>query len=196
MLVLTYDDGPNNALTPHLLDLLGRRRARASFFVLGRHAEQYPQIVDRMIQEGHDVACHSYNHVDAWRVAPWSALADIELGYERLSDWIPADAMFRPPHGKMTLLTYWAIRRRGASVWWWTIDSGDSHKALPSLKKVAGQVIQEGGGIVLMHDGSVGVRPRQRDKYVFAVTALLLDVAERESLKVVPLSEFCGGRDG
>lgn len=193
MLALTYDDGPSGELTPQLLDLLGSRGARATFFILGRHAEQYPQIVARIVKEGHDVGCHSYSHVDSWKATPWSALADIEAGYDRLSAWIPPNAIFRPPHGKMTLLTYWALRRRGASIWWWTIDSGDSHKVLPSLRKVADKAIKERGGVVLMHDGSVGVRSGQRDKYVLAITGLLLDIAERESLDIMPLTEFWGG---
>ncbi len=194
-LALTYDDGPSSEVTPQLLDLLGSRNARATFFMVGRRAQQYPQIANRIIREGHDVGCHSYNHVNAWKATPWNALADIREGYDRLSAWIPSDGMFRPPNGKMTLPTYWAIRRRGAPVWWWTIDSRDSKEVLPSLSEVADRVSQERGGIVLMHDGSIGARSQQWNKYVLAITATLLDIAERESLRVVPLTEFCGGRD-
>src|SRR5580698_8567253 len=55
ILALTYDDGPSGALTPQLLDLLHDREARATFFMLGRHAQQHPEIVDRVVREGHDV---------------------------------------------------------------------------------------------------------------------------------------------
>jgi peptidoglycan/xylan/chitin deacetylase (PgdA/CDA1 family) len=188
ILALTYDDGPSSTVTPQLLDLLERRRARATFFMLGRHAQQYPHVVDRVIKEGHDVGCHSDQHLNAWKALPWEAVADIDAGYERLSPWIQANGMFRPPHGKMTLPTYWSIRRRGAPVWWWTIDSEDTYGTLPSVSQVADRLRNEGGGIVLMHDLD---RTQPRNDFVLEVTTALLDVADRESFKVVPLSQLC-----
>jgi peptidoglycan-N-acetylglucosamine deacetylase len=188
ILVLTYDDGPSSALTPPLLDLLERHRARATFFMLGRHAQQYPQIADRVIQEGHDIGCHSDQHLNAWKSLPWQAVADIDAGYRKLSPWIPPHGMFRPPYGKMTLPTYWSIRRRGAPVWWWTIDSGDTRDVLPAPGEIADQVRREGGGIVLMHDLD---RTQSRNEFVLEVTAALLDVAHQASFKVTPLREIC-----
>jgi peptidoglycan/xylan/chitin deacetylase (PgdA/CDA1 family) len=188
ILALTYDDGPSSALTLPLLDLLQRHGARATFFMLGRHAQQHPQIADRVIKEGHDIGCHSDQHLDAWKALPWQAVADIDAGYERLSPWISPDGMFRPPHGKMTLPTYWSIRRRGAPVWWWTIDSGDTREVLPTPGQVADRVRREGGGIVLMHDLD---RTQPRNEFVLELTAALLDVAQRESFKVAPLRDIC-----
>ncbi len=69
-----------------------------------------------------------------------------------LSRWIQPDGMFRPPYGKITLPTYWSLRRRNAPVWWWTIDSGDTRKVLPNPQQIADKLRKEGGGIVLMHD--------------------------------------------
>jgi peptidoglycan/xylan/chitin deacetylase (PgdA/CDA1 family) len=188
ILALTYDDGPSNALTPQLLDLLQDRQALATFFMLGRHAQQHPEIVDRVIREGHDVGCHTDQHLHAWKELPWEAVADINAGYERLSPWMRPDGMFRPPYGKMTLPTYWTVRRRGAPVWWWTIDSGDTHSVLPSASQVAHKLRQEGGGIVLMHDLD---RTQPRNDFVLELTALLLDVARRESFQIKPLRELC-----
>jgi peptidoglycan/xylan/chitin deacetylase (PgdA/CDA1 family) len=188
ILVLTYDDGPSSALTPQLLDLLQRRAVHATFFMLGRHAQQHPDIVDRVIQEGHDVGCHSDQHLNAWKALPWEAVADIDAGYEHLSQWIQPNGMFRPPHGKMTLPTYWSIRRRGAPVWWWTIDSGDTYDVPPSVNQVADRLRGEGGGIVLMHDLD---RAQSRNEFVLEATAALLDVAKQESLKIMPLRQLC-----
>jgi peptidoglycan/xylan/chitin deacetylase (PgdA/CDA1 family) len=188
ILALTYDDGPSSALTPPLLDLLRRNDARATFFMLGRHAQQYPQIVDRVLSEGHDIGCHSDQHLNAWKVLPSQCIADIDAGYERLSRWIQPDAMFRPPNGKMTLPTYWSIRRRKAPVWWWTIDSGDTRDVLPNLNQVAETLRKAGGGIVLMHDLD---RTQQRNDFVLELTAALLDLARKESFKVAPLREIC-----
>jgi peptidoglycan/xylan/chitin deacetylase (PgdA/CDA1 family) len=188
MLALTYDDGPSVALTQPLLDLLNRRAARATFFMLGLHAVQYSDIADRVLEEGHDIGCHSNQHLNAWKTLPWKSVADIDDGYRNLSRWIQPAGMFRPPFGKMTLPTYWSMRRRKAPVWWWTIDSGDTQEILPNPSEVAEQLRRAGGGIVLMHDLD---RTRERNQYVLDLTASLLDVARQEAFNVVPLRELC-----
>jgi peptidoglycan/xylan/chitin deacetylase (PgdA/CDA1 family) len=187
ILALTFDDGPSSGFTPQLLDLLQAQSVHATFFLLGRNAEQYPQIVDRIIRDGHDIGCHTDQHLHAWKTLPSEAITDIDAGYRRLAAWMPADGKFRPPYGKMTLPTYLSIRRRGAPVWWWTIDSGDTHGVLPSPSQVADRLRQEGGGIVLMHDLD---RTKQRNDFVLEVTSTLLDVARRESMQIRPLSEL------
>jgi peptidoglycan/xylan/chitin deacetylase (PgdA/CDA1 family) len=187
MLALTYDDGPSG-LTPRLLDLLREHNTRATFFMLGRHAQQHAEIVDRVVKEGHEIGCHTNEHLDAWKTLPWKSVADIDAGYERLSPWVQPNAMFRPPYGKMTLATTWSIRQRKAPVWWWTIDSGDTHAVLPQPAQVAEKVRQAGGGIVLLHDLD---RTRERNEFVLETTASLLDLAKRESLQVMSLREIC-----
>jgi len=186
-LALTYDDGPSVELTPQLLDLLQSRGVRATFFMLGRHAEQYPEIVDRVIREGHDIGCHSDQHINAWKASPWKAVADIDAGYKRLSRWIGPNAMFRPPNGKLTIFTLLSIRRRRAPIVWWTIDSGDTHCVVPEASLVAEKVRREKGGIVLMHDLD---RTQARNDFVIEVTTALLDIAEREGFQIIPVEEL------
>jgi peptidoglycan/xylan/chitin deacetylase (PgdA/CDA1 family) len=96
--------------------------------------------------------------------------------------------MFRPPYGKMTLPTYLTIRERGAPVWWWTIDSGDTHKSLPRPKQITDRILREPGGIVLMHDMN---RSPDRNDFVLETTAALLDLAKQNSINVVPLRTLC-----
>ena len=59
---ITFDDGPNPRATPAILDVLRRERVRATFFVLGRHAERWPEIVRRMAIDGHQLGNHGYFH--------------------------------------------------------------------------------------------------------------------------------------
>ena len=80
------------------------------------------------------------------------------------------------------------MRRRRARLGWWTIDSGDTHKTLPSPRRVLDRVLRENGGIVLMHDLD---RTSERNDFVLETTAQLLDLAKRESLKMKTLSEVC-----
>jgi peptidoglycan/xylan/chitin deacetylase (PgdA/CDA1 family) len=188
IVILTYDDGPSSTTTPAVLHLLRRHNAKATFFMLGRSAQQNASIADRVVEDGHDVGCHSDRHLNAWKVDPWAAVADINAGYEKLATWVAPVGMYRPPFGKMTLPTSYAIRRRGACVGWWTIDSGDTRRALPQPKQVADRLAREGGGIILMHDLD---RSSDRNDFVLETTALLLDLAERESFNIKRLSELC-----
>ncbi len=188
LLVLTYDDGPSTELTPRLLDLLHRRGARATFFIQGRNASRHPEIVDRIAHEGHAIGCHSYRHLHAWRTSSGAAVADIDAGYTSLARWIGPDGLFRPPYGKMTFATWWWARRHRVPIIWWTIDSGDTHKVLPATARIAETVRRDGGAIVLMHDFS---RTPTRNDFVLELTSALLDVAESESLQILPLTELC-----
>jgi peptidoglycan/xylan/chitin deacetylase (PgdA/CDA1 family) len=183
-LALTYDDGPCPVMTPQVLDLLQRRSAQATFFMLGGRAQSHPEITQRVVREGHSAGCHTSRHLNAWKTLPSSAVSDIRDGYEQLAPWVASDGMFRPPYGKMTLPTYREIRRRGASVWWWTVDSGDTNETLPRIGDIVDAVRKQGGGIVLMHDLDRGP---QRNQFVLDLTEALLDVAARESLQVTPL---------
>jgi len=185
---LTYDDGPSASVTPRVLDLLHSYNVKATFFLLGRNVRQHHRVVDRLVAAGHDVGCHSDQHLNAWLVTPWQAVTDIDSGYERLSPWVRPDGMFRPPYGKMTLATYVSVRRRSAPVWWWTIDAGDTFDELPRPREVVERLAAAGGGIVLMHDSD---RSKERNEFVLETSALVLDWAKRESLSVKLLRELC-----
>jgi peptidoglycan-N-acetylglucosamine deacetylase len=187
-LVLTYDDGPSDSTTPKLLTLLRNHGTHATFFMLGRSAKQFPSVADRVLQEGHEIGCHTDNHFNAWKTSPWNAIADIDAGYRALSTWVPSNGTFRPPYGKITLPTYLAIRRRGASLGWWTIDSGDTHDRLPHPQKVAEAAINDGGGIVLMHDLD---RSPERNDFVLETTSVLLKLATQEAFTIKRLSDLC-----
>lgn len=187
ILVLSYDDGPSGEVTPKLLDLLSAHEAKATFFMLGRSAQNFPDVADRVVAEGHDAACHTDAHLNAWKVSPWRALADIDAGYARLSRWVGARGAFRPPYGKMTLPTYLSLRRRGAPFWWWTIVSGDTAATLPDPQSVADQVARAGGGVVLLHDLD---RAGERNDFVLSATAMLLGLAQRERFTIKTLREL------
>ena len=95
--------------------------------------------------------------------------------------------MYRPPYGKITLPTYISLRRRGAPVWWWTIDSGDTWGELPHNERAAAIVQREGGGIVLLHDTE---RESQRDEFVLKTTESLVRHAALNSIKMVTVGEI------
>lgn len=190
VVALTYDDGPSVGLTARVLDVLGARGVKATFFLLGMRAERATSVADRVVAEGHDVGCHTHHHLNAWKVAPWRARRDVIKGYETLSRWVGADGMFRPPYGKMTIFTARELRGRGARVGWWTVDSGDTWERLPSAKSAVERVRLAGGGVALLHDfDREGADAPERAMFVLEVTEGLLDLAEREGWRVLTLGE-------
>src|SRR5262245_11853503 len=163
-LCLTYDDGPGPQLTPRVLDLLAAYSVTATFFVLGARAERTPELVEQVRVRGHEIGCHTHSHRNAWRSSPWSVSADIAAGYASLSRWVAPNGIFRPPYGRLTPLSWLSLKRRGAPIGWWTIDSGDTHDPLPDPLRVVDRVRNSRGGVVLLHDfdrGSADSEPRQ-----------------------------------
>lgn len=193
-LVLTYDDGPGPELTPRVLDLLGEANAQATFFLLGMRAQKSPDLVERTVAAGHEVACHSYFHRNAWKTWPWKATADVSAGYDGLARWVSDNALFRPPYGKLTLPVSLALLRRHARVGWWTVDSGDTHSSCPAVEEVEQAVRRQGGAVVLLHDfDREGPDAVSRAGFVCRTTRQLLQMARRESFAVKTLGDLLEG---
>lgn len=154
---LTFDDGPNPAHTPRILDLLAAHGAHASFFVVGQNAEKYPQLVERIVAEGHLLGNHSWSHNHFGR----QTLA------EQLDELARTDALLsrfdghvhhriRPPQGAVSLRLMASLMRRGRSIAYWSYDSLD-YRATSGME-VAQRLrrLPPGpGDIVLMHDDGV-----------------------------------------
>jgi len=191
--VLSYDDGPGRVLTPQLLDLLADRGARGTFFALGRRAAAMPELVDRIVAEGHEVGCHTYAHEHAWRVGAGAAARDVDEGYAALAPWIASDAPFRPPFGKLAPGSLRAIRARRAPVCLWTHDSGDTYPAMPEPDAVVQAVIRDGGGVVLMHDFDRDPPEPFRAERILALTAALIDAAQHHGLALRTAGELLAG---
>ena len=106
---LTFDDGPNPSVTPMLLDLLAKYRVKATFFVIGEKAERNPDLIARIVAEGHAIGEHSYRHLSALRSSPWRIARDLLNGAVALDTiGVPSQKrLFRPPYGKLNLA--WCI---------------------------------------------------------------------------------------
>jgi peptidoglycan-N-acetylglucosamine deacetylase len=188
-LVLTYDDGPGDRLTRQLLDRLAERGARATFFPLGSRAPEAPSVLDRAVAAGHEVGCHGHSHVNAIDCARGSAGRDIELGYEALAPWVGPRGLFRPPYGKLSAESWRALRRRGAPLGWWTVDSGDALLATPRMDPVLASLRRAGGGVVLMHDFDRDPPEPGRERFVLELTEALLDLGHERGWRVSTLGE-------
>lgn len=158
---LTFDDGPDPATTPVILDALRRHQARATFFVVGRQVRKHPELIRRMIAEGHAVGGHSYLHEHPNRVSGARLMREIH----RTDDWLEAIAgvrprLFRPPHGKLSVSKLVRLAVAGRTIVLWNKDPKDF--ALPDIDGVGGRQLADwfqshpcqAGDVVLLHDTS------------------------------------------
>ena len=142
------------------------------------------EVLDRVAREGHEIGSHSHDHHHPWLAGPVTALRDALKGFRSLERWVSDEGLFRPPHGKIDMLTWTAVRRRGARLAWWTVDSGDTWGELPQPQQSIDQVVVGNGGIVLMHDSD---RDDHHRAYVIELTTKLLELADKRNLDVIPL---------
>ena len=185
-LILTYDDGPGVKTTPQVLDLLAKMGAKGTFFLLGKRVQSNPEVLRRLQEEGHELASHSQDHLNAWKVAPWRSVSDVKRGFATLADYGVDFTLFRPPYGKLNLLTWFTAIRYGVRFGWWTVVSGDTFNPLPDPDSVVRAVEQDGGGVVLMHDFD---SDEVHSKYVLELTRRLLEKASVHGWKVCTLRE-------
>lgn len=151
---LTFDDGPHPLYTPQLLDLLHRYEIKATFFVVGKMAEKYPDLVRAEVEAGHVVGNHTYNHVNLTRIPTAQVQVEWQACNDVLKDILGRPAKFcRPPGGDVDREVVAAAERCGLTTVLWTDDPGDY--ASPGDKKIERRTLGRihSGGIVLLHDG-------------------------------------------
>ena len=152
--VLTFDDGPTE-LTPLFLDLLNRYEAKAIFFCIGRQIAQYPQIVQRIKDEGHLIGNHTYSHIPQNCFASTAVMTqEIQQTDALLAQLGVETPYFRPPYGVTNPHIASAVRRTGKRVIGWDIRSLDT--VIKDETRLWSRVVSKlnQGNIILMHDTS------------------------------------------
>ncbi len=185
-LVLTYDDGPDEELTPAVARLLHERGVRATFFLVGSRVEEFPRVCDEVAELGHEIGTHTWSHRNAWKQGPMRGVREVARGYESLAAWVAPNGLFRPPFGKMTALTLGSVLRRGSVPVWWTVDGGDTWPVQPDPRLIIERVVRAEGGVVLLHSRHV---ERWRRPFLFEVTQRLLDEAASRGWRTGTVSE-------
>lgn len=150
---LTFDDGPDPVHTPAVLDRLRDVGAVATFFVVGERAARHPEIVRRILAEGHALGSHSWSHPEPWRLSAPALIADYRRGRAAVQRAAGRrTALFRPPKGFVDARGAVAMLAAGVRPWLWTIDG---HDWLPDVRpdEIVGRLGDiAGGDVVLLHD--------------------------------------------
>ena len=153
-IALTFDDGPNQKLTPRLLDLLAEHHIHVTFFVLGENAEQHPEILQRAAREGHEIGNHSWSHPNLAKLSEENVRSQIKRTEELITNITGSrPAVFRPPYGSLTTHQKHFIHDElGYEIILWDVDPLDWKEPGPSV--VSNRILKETrpGSIVLSHD--------------------------------------------
>ena len=128
LIALTFDDGPYPIDTPLLLDMLGDLHVPATFFLIGRDGEQYPELVRRIAARGNEIANHTLTHPDLDRLDDAAVKGELAACARVLGSLVTDPAlrtMMRPPHGRYREATLRVAQQAGYTVVLWTDDPGD-----------------------------------------------------------------------
>lgn len=156
---LTFDDGPNPAVTPRILDILKHNNVKATFFVLGQNVRKYPALVRRIVAEGHALGNHSFDHPDLRKLTA----AEVESQLDRTKAEIEAAlgapyalTQMRPPYGATNATVRGVLQERGYSEILWTVDPEDWKRnptqTIANIFDGASKVQPAKGGPLVCHD--------------------------------------------
>jgi len=193
LIALTFDDGPYPVFTPLLLDRLEDLHVHATFFLIGRDAQEWPDLAKRIESDGNEIGDHTYSHPDLDRETPAQVREEILRGRDvlwQLTRDPSVDWMMRPPHGRYTEETLRVAQSLGYHVILWTDDSGDwrtvtAQRIVAHVERFATQP-----DIVLLHSGKIAtiealpaiVQTFESAGYRFVTVAQLLRTAGTDAV--------------
>jgi peptidoglycan-N-acetylglucosamine deacetylase len=199
---LTFDDGPSPIYTPQIMALFKLYQAHGTFFVMGHRVEQYPGLVQGLIQAGHEVGNHSFSHPRLTKIAQLSREQELERTAVNLDllGCSQSERLFRPPYSAYDdrLKAYLANTRRRLILW--SIDSGDWRGlAAPAIvKNVLSRV--RNGAIIIFHDNNEDARANRHPTVEALKT--ILPALKAAGYRMVTVSQllnyqfhFRGGED-
>lgn len=144
---LTFDDGPIPEITPWVLDVLDEFDVKATFFCVGDNVRKYPDVYQMILDRGHQVGNHTFNHLQGIRT--WSKRY-IENSF-LASEYIKSD-LFRPPHGHVRIPQYFKLRKHFKIVMWDVVTRDYSKLLTPDQVLDNVKKYTRDGSVIVFHD--------------------------------------------
>ena len=153
---LTFDDGPIPEITVWVLEELKKHDAKATFFCIGHNIEKHPEIFEKVINEGHSIGNHTFNHLNGWKTSTEEYLKNTFLCEEQILESKICNLkskIFRPPYGKIKPSQSKKLRRLGYKINMWDVLCADYGTSI-SPEKCLQNVLQNvsSGSIIVFHD--------------------------------------------
>ncbi len=187
LLALTFDDGPHPIYTPQILDLLAKHDARATFFVVGHQTEAHPELVQRVLAEGHQVGNHSWSHQRMVLKSPSWVRDELERTDTLLRDLgVPEPIHFRAPFGKKLFVLPWVLWRTDRLNVLFDVVPVPADYLHGDPELIAADIERQArpGSIVVLHDGG-GERPETVE-----ATRMLLETMGAEGWRFVTVEDL------
>lgn len=185
-IAITFDDGPHPEFTPKALDLLKAHKVKATFFCIGQQVEKHPEILKRIIAEGHLIGNHTYSHSKSFGFFTTEKVSsELKKTIQLIKDIVGKEMiLYRPAFGVTNPMIEKAVKNLKVNVIGWNVRSldttGRSEKMI--LNRVTSQI--SNGDIVLLHDTS------QKTVNVLEQLLLFLEEKNLESVRVDELLEI------
>ncbi|MBR6979534.1 MAG: polysaccharide deacetylase family protein [Prevotella sp.] len=144
---LTFDDGPIPEATPFILKTLRDFDAKATFFMVGDNVRKYPHLFRQVVEEGHQVGNHTYNHLGGLK-----HLAKTYINNTKKANDLIGAHLFRPPHGVMTLTEYYWLLRKYNIVMWDLVTRDYSRRMTANDVVENVRTYTRNGSIITFHD--------------------------------------------
>jgi peptidoglycan/xylan/chitin deacetylase (PgdA/CDA1 family) len=148
---LTFDDGPIPEITEWVLDELKKHEVKATFFCIGNNIQKHPKLFEKVIQEGHSIGNHTFNHLNGWKATTEEYLENVKLCELAMPN--QKTNLFRPPYGKIKTEQSKQLRQLGYKIIMWDVLSADFDQTISPeqcLKNVVSNV--KSGSIIVFHD--------------------------------------------
>lgn len=197
LMALTYDDGPNTAWTPKLLELLAKHDVKATFFSIGHYAREQPELLREVAAAGHAIGNHTYSHV----TMPFHTDDTIREELRRTTEAIEAAGvempqvqgkrLMRPPYGRRRPGTLRVLREEGYVPIVWSVTLWDWTKKVTTekiMQKAERQI--RGGDVILLHDGCNEGMGWDRSHSVQATQLILEQWKEQQGFEFVSIPEM------
>ncbi|WP_432204727.1 polysaccharide deacetylase family protein [Cetobacterium somerae] len=156
-IALTFDDGPKAKITEEILEVLKENDAKATFFILGSNGKRYPKILEKIHEDGHQLANHSYNHPNLRKIPLAEVKKELESTNKIITDVTGEKVVyFRPPYGSLGQVRKEEVKKQlGMESVMWNICPKDWEKK-SDTDYIAKFLIENSkdNGIVLLHDHS------------------------------------------
>ena len=182
-LCLTFDDGPHPEFTPRVLDNLATSGIRGTFFIVGERAQQHPQLVQRIVDEGHELGNHTWTHSEPSETTTATFIEEVSRTRSLIQDVTGKDCQIvRPPKGVLSIGKLWALLKSRQTAVLWNVDTKDYRmESWSEMEEWCRSYKPERGDIVLMHDNK---------PHAATAAALIGTLSQFSSLKCRTVSEW------
>lgn len=184
VVALTFDHSWGNKFTPSILDTLKKNDTKVTFFIMGPWAKKFPEVAQRMVADGHEIASHGFKHENYGDRTPEWVKEDLQKAHAQIKEVTGVDAtLMRPPNGHYSQKSLQATHEIGYKTIIWNVDSLDWKN--PGRDVIVDRIMKrlKPGAIILMHASDTPVQTAE-------ALPILLEKIKAEGYQIVTVSEL------